>query len=92
MYLEEVKDAALAIYSGRVARRVFQRIQDLGDFQRLTPAHARALAVKYDLDYLISERPIDLPVVYRNGRFSVYTLGNRSRRSAASIRLPNTEH
>ena len=74
VYLEEVKDTASSLYAGHVARRVLQRIQDLGDFQQLTPAHARALAVKYDLHYLISERPIDLPVAYRNARFSVYTL------------------
>ena len=90
VYLEEVKDTAFSIYSGRVARRVFQRIQDLGDFQQLTPAHARALAVKYDLHYLISERPIDLPVAYRNGRFSVYTLGEPA--SAVSGEHPITEH
>ena len=61
-----------------------------GDFQQLTPAHARALAVKYELDYLISERPIDLPVAYRNGRFSVYTLGKPV--SAVSGEHPIIEH
>ncbi len=56
------------------ARRVRQRTQDLGEFQCLTPGHARALAVTYDLDYLISDQPVDLPVVYRNDRFIAYAL------------------
>ncbi len=74
VYLDEVKDAAMSIFSAETARRVRQRTQDLGEFQGLTPGHARALAVTYDLDYLISDQPVDLPVVYRNDRFIAYAL------------------
>ena len=74
VYLEEVKDVSIAMYSRDVAVRVSQRIQDLGDFARITPEKARSLAIHYDLDYLISDRRMALPIVYRNSRFWVYAL------------------
>ena len=74
VYLEEVKDVAMAMYDRDIAVRVAERVRDLGDFDRLTPDMARALAVRYDLDYLVADRPIALPVVYRNSRFWVYAL------------------
>jgi len=72
--LEEVKDTAMAMYSRRVAMGVAERIGAIGDFNALTPASARALADRFDIDYLVTERALDLPVAYRNARFSVYRL------------------
>jgi hypothetical protein len=74
VYLEEVKDTAMAMYSRRVAMRVAERIGALGDFAALTPESARALAERFDLDVLVTERAMALPLVYRNARFSVYRL------------------
>ena len=74
VYLEEVKDTAMAMYSRRVAMRVAERIGALGDFTSLTPASAGALANRFGLDVLVTERALDLPVAYRNARFSVYRL------------------
>jgi hypothetical protein len=74
VYLEEDKDAALAFYSRPVALRVRERIEALPDFPALTPARARALGERFGLSYVIVERPIDLPEVYRNGRFFVYRI------------------
>jgi len=74
VFLEEVKDTAMAMYSRRVAMRVAERIGALGDFNGLTPDSARAIAARYDLDYLVTERTLDLPVAYRNARFNVYRL------------------
>jgi hypothetical protein len=71
---EEGKDLAFALYSRDTAVRVLERIGDIGDFQQMTAGRARELAAKYDLDYLVAERPFDLPVVYRNARFNVYRL------------------
>jgi hypothetical protein len=76
VYLEEVKDVALALYSRQVAMQVLGRIQDAPDFGALTPSRARSLAVQYDLDYLVLDRDIALPMVYRNSRFRVYALGH----------------
>jgi hypothetical protein len=74
VFQEEVKDSAIALYSREVAVRVATRINDLGDFGGLTADRARALAEKYDLDLLVSERAFDLPAAYRNRRFTVYRL------------------
>lgn len=83
VYLEEVKDLSIALYSREVADRVVRRIRDLGEFQALSPGAAETLAARYDLDYLISERAFDLPLVYRNARFYVYRLGGAHESSRA---------
>lgn len=74
VYLEDVKDAAIAVYSSEVADRVVQRLADLGDFSQLTPEKARWLAQQYDLAYLVTDRPMPLAEAYRNRRFAVYSL------------------
>ena len=72
--LEEVKDSALAIYSRDVAARVVERTQAIGDFTSLTADHARELARRYDLDFLVTEADLALPVAYRNQQFRIYAL------------------
>lgn len=72
--VEEVKDSALAIYSRDVAARFVERTQALGDFAALTPEHAVEMAKRYDLDYLVTENDLPLPLVYRNTQFKIYSL------------------
>ena len=74
VYLEEIKDIGIAIYSSTVAHRVAARIADLGDFATLDASRASALARRYDLHYLITEHTLDLPRAHRRGRFTVYDL------------------
>jgi hypothetical protein len=74
VYLEEVKDLALALYSRDVAVEALKRIHDVRDFDSLTPDAFRDLAVRYDLGYLVIERDLDLPVAYRNEQFRIYDL------------------
>lgn len=74
VYLEEVKDLALALYSRDIAVEALQRIADVRDFESFTPEQLRVLAARYDLDYLVSDHDVDLPVVYRNDQFRVYDL------------------
>ena len=74
VFLEEVKDPALAIYSRDVAQRVLDRIHDLGQFESLTTEHAQKLADKYDLHYLVADRSFDLPLAHRAGTVGIYTL------------------
>ena len=40
----------------------------------MTADRARELAARYDLDYLVFEKDLPLPIAYRNGRFKVYSL------------------
>jgi hypothetical protein len=75
--LEEVKDAAIAMYSRDVALRVVERTRAIGDFPSITADRVRALATQYDLDYLVAEQPLALPIAYRNSRFFVYALRRR---------------
>jgi hypothetical protein len=74
VYVEEVKDLALALYSRDVAVEALRRLADARDFDSLTPGQLRTLAARYDLDYLVVERDVDLPIVYRNEQFRVYSL------------------
>lgn len=74
LFLEEVKDPALAIYSREIAQRVLDRVEDLGPFETLTATNATHLARKYDLDYLVTDRALALPLAYRAGQFRVYRL------------------
>jgi hypothetical protein len=74
VFIEDVKDSAIAIYSRDVAARVVERLPLVSDFNGLTPEAARALAARYDLDVLVTERDLPLPLAYRNARFRIYNL------------------
>jgi len=74
VFMEEVKDSALAIYSHDVAVRFVERAPLLADFPSLTVERARALADRYDLDYVVTEADLALPAVYRNSQFGIYSL------------------
>ena len=74
VFLEDVKDSAIAIYSRDVAARVVERMRAIGDFGGLTAERAMQLADRYDLNYLVTEAELPLPVAYRNERFRVYSL------------------
>ena len=74
VYLEEVKDSALAIYSRDVAARVVERTDAIGDFTALGADQARDLARRYDLDYLVTTADLALPLAYRNDQFRIYAL------------------
>ena len=74
LFLEEVKDPAMAIYSRTVAQRVLERVRDLDRFDSLTADRALALADKYDLHFLVADRPFDLPLAHQVGPFRAYAL------------------
>jgi hypothetical protein len=74
VFLEDVKDSAIAIYSRDVAQRVVERAAALGDFTTLTPERARSLAEHYDVNYLVTEARLDLPQKYENSQFRIYAL------------------
>ena len=74
VFLEEVKDTAMAIYSRESAARVIERQAALGDFSTLDGEHARALARRYRLDYLVIRGELPLPEAHREGVFHVYAL------------------
>jgi hypothetical protein len=75
VYLEEVKDTAMSLYSRDVALRVVSRIRKIGNQDHWTESSLAALAADEGLTLVITERRFDLPVVYENARFRVYRLG-----------------
>jgi hypothetical protein len=54
--------------------RTRERLEAIGNFETLTPLHARALAGRYGLDYLITEQRLDLPVAFESGALRVYAI------------------
>ena len=74
VFLEEVKDSAVAMYSRDVAVRFLERVRAALDFDQMTADRARELARRYDLDYLVFEKDLPLPVAYRNRQFKIYSL------------------
>lgn len=74
VFLEEVKDTAMAIYSRESAARVIDRRGAIGDFATLDAAGALALATRFRLDFLAIDRELDLPLAHREGAFRIYAL------------------
>jgi hypothetical protein len=74
VFLENQKDEAISMYDRRTAQRVAERRVALGDFGRRTAPELQALAHRYALDVVVSERDLSLPELYRNARFRVYRL------------------
>jgi hypothetical protein len=74
VFVEAIKDGAVGMYDRAVALRTRDRVEELGDFPALTPQHARALARKYDLDYLVTEQEMDLPQAFSAGKIRIYRL------------------
>ena len=74
VFVEEIKDSAVGMYDRPVAIRTRDRLAALGSFDSLTAADALDLASRFDLDYLIADRPFDLPVAFRAGELTIYRL------------------
>jgi hypothetical protein len=72
--VEAVKDTAIGMYDRDVAMRTRDRIAAVGDFNALSAGRARALGATYHLDYLVTERALDLPLAFESGRLRVYRL------------------
>ena len=53
-----------------------ERAAAVGDFTQLTPERATELARHYDLDFLVTEADLPLPLAYRNQQFRIYSLSS----------------
>jgi hypothetical protein len=78
VYVEEVKDLALALYSRDVAIQALERIRDAQALDAFTADQLRSLASRYDLDYFVANRTVDLPLAYQNRQFRIYALQEAS--------------
>jgi hypothetical protein len=74
VFVEAIKDEAVGMYDRAVAMRTRDRVKTVGDFDAMTAKRALALAREYDLDYLITEQPLDLSEAFRSGPIRIYRL------------------
>lgn len=74
VFHEDVKDAAIAMYDRGVALRVVERGALVTDFAGKRAEDVLALARRYDLDYLVTDERLDLPVAFENATFRIYAL------------------
>lgn len=74
VFVEGVKDTALGIYDRRIAVRTDERLRELNDFSGFSLETARSLALRYELDYLVTEHTLDLPLAFASGPLRVYRL------------------
>ncbi len=72
--LEVVKDRAMAMYSREAAIRVEERLQAAGDVAVIDEKRIAVLAHRYDLDYLVTQRELDLRLVHQEGVLRLYRL------------------
>ncbi|HJR59599.1 MAG TPA: hypothetical protein VJ813_09380 [Vicinamibacterales bacterium] len=72
--VEAVKDSAIGMYDRRIAVRTDERITAAADFRRLTADRARRLGAAFDLDFLVTEQTLELPLVFESGPLRVYRL------------------
>lgn len=72
--LEALKDPAIAIYDRPTAMRLAERARAQQSLAWDTPDGARGLARRFDLDYLVIDRQLELPLVHQAGSLFVYKL------------------
>jgi hypothetical protein len=74
VFLEETKDAAVAIYSRDVAVRVVERIRALGDLAAKAPEDVERLGEQYGVTHVVMQGRLPLRPVFENSEFRVYAL------------------
>jgi hypothetical protein len=74
VFVEGIKDAAIGMYDRPTAIRTRDRLAAIGDFSALSAERARTLASTYQLDYLVAERALDLPLAFQSGEVRIYRL------------------
>jgi hypothetical protein len=74
VFVEGTKDPAIAMYDRAVAMRVSERLPLVSDFDRMTADTARALARRYELDFLVTESELALPMAFERAPLKVYRL------------------
>jgi hypothetical protein len=72
--VEAVKDSAIGMYEREIAVRTDQRVREVGDFTALTAEAATRIGARYDMDYLVTEGQLDLPLAFESGALRVYRL------------------
>lgn len=72
--VEAVKDAAIGMYDRDIAVRTAERLGAVPDFLAVTAGDATRIGRHYDLDFMITEQQLDLPLAFESGALRVYRL------------------
>jgi hypothetical protein len=74
VFVEGTKDAAIGMYDRSVALRTRDRLQRVALFTQMSVDQLRGVGRDYQLDYLISEAEMPMPLVYQSGLIRIYRL------------------
>jgi hypothetical protein len=74
VFVESVKDSAIGMYDRTIALRTRERLGQIDDFTKLTAGRAQELGARYDLDFLITDQEVRLPLAFTSGAIRVYRL------------------
>ncbi len=74
VFVEGTKDAAIGMYDRSVALRTRDRLSRVAEFTEMSADQMRAVGRDFQLDYLISEAEMPMPLVYQSGLIRVYRL------------------
>lgn len=74
VFIEGTKDTAIAMYDRAIAVSVAERLPLVADFDALSATAVLTLARTYDLDYLVTEATLPLPIAYKRAPLTVYRL------------------
>jgi hypothetical protein len=74
VFVEAVKDAAIGMYDRSIAVRTEARLREIDAFTDMTAAAATRIGVQYDMDFLVTEARLDLPLAFESGALRVYRL------------------
>jgi len=74
VFVEGTKDAAIGMYDRGVALRTRDRLQRVALFTEMSADQLRDVGRDYQLDYLISEAEMPMPLIYQSGLIRVYRL------------------
>jgi hypothetical protein len=92
VFIEDIKDVAIGMYDRRAAMAVAERRAALGDWGAITVERLRALAARYDLEYLVTDQPMPFTEMYHNARFHLYRLQVAPRRALRDAGSGTREH
>ena len=74
VFVEPLKDSALGMYDRDVAIQTRNRTAELQDFDTMSASRARQLGATYDLDFLVTDSALDLPLAFQSGSLRVYRI------------------
>jgi hypothetical protein len=74
VFVEGTKDAAIGMYDRSIALRTRDRLTRLANFGNMSAEDFRDVGREYQLEYLVSEAELPLPLAFQSGKIRVYRL------------------